>query len=617
MHNGIAAVDLELETLRHQLSTLECMIRSNRTDIQASASGESLGDASGYDISHTLQQSGDEEAQRLKGREAGQNDLGRSMMRDVDDLRAAILAHTCVRNNMTTTARLPPELLAKVFEAARSEESQRWKVQSTISLVCSHWRSVAISDPFVWSTVRMSMKAPVAWVNEVLARSGSLPLDATLNLDPPGSSTVVASSSPPPTVLAELLFAHVHRVRALEIQGSINLINPSLSHMCGKAPLLKCINLQCMFGSDSPMLILDAIQEMEAPQLTKLILGRGQCNPTGNILPSSIVELSIEIDPRSEFGRTTLAHFSTFCSNNPQLLRLHLPHAGFSSGNDIGREPTFHQIHLGNIEELTITNDDTCLAYILRLIHGPKLNALHIRCIAPPRPDYFPSVERVFLGLRSFLQRHTWLGGLDQMEIVPGSTWSSVSLTNQSRPKPIITILAYHGKRFRMFLDSLHTLVPPQLPSLSIKSMESNSPGNQEQWNGFFYALMTVTTVTLDMENPAMFLRCFYDPISTYIPLRTLVVRNADMSRGVNIDARTSFEQLPFLEIPVANTESHQEGIFSVGTLLFFVLRCRRQAGAVLCTLHLQGCSAILPRTLDALREVVDVRVSDMSEMDQ
>ncbi|KAJ2965273.1 hypothetical protein NUW54_g14174 [Trametes sanguinea] len=95
-------------------------------------------------------------------------------------------------NNMTTVARLPPELLSEIFlhlaETSYSEVGSsyrpayahaRFYAWISVTHVCRTWRTVALSTPRLWGYIVLTRSSIV---EDVLARSKKAPLRITGHL---------------------------------------------------------------------------------------------------------------------------------------------------------------------------------------------------------------------------------------------------------------------------------------------------------------------------------------------------------------------------------------------------------------------------------------------------
>ena len=91
-------------------------------------------------------------------------------------LRIATRRVANVLNEGTPTYRLPPEILTKILYLAVDHDSEEHAEQIIpLTHVCRYWRTLLLSYPRMWSTLRMKPGNP-SLISEWLARSQNLPL---------------------------------------------------------------------------------------------------------------------------------------------------------------------------------------------------------------------------------------------------------------------------------------------------------------------------------------------------------------------------------------------------------------------------------------------------------
>ncbi|KAI0041978.1 hypothetical protein FA95DRAFT_1639067, partial [Auriscalpium vulgare] len=82
------------------------------------------------------------------------------------------------RNTYSPTSRLPPEVLAYVFEwlilVSPADVEGRLGWIESVTHVCRSWREVALGRPALWR--RISFTIGLEWAKEMLARAKSAPL---------------------------------------------------------------------------------------------------------------------------------------------------------------------------------------------------------------------------------------------------------------------------------------------------------------------------------------------------------------------------------------------------------------------------------------------------------
>ncbi|KAG5340443.1 hypothetical protein C0989_001586 [Termitomyces sp. Mn162] len=98
------------------------------------------------------------------------------IQREISTLTRKILDLKIRQNSLIITARLPDELLARIFtwnlSMQRSDIKHGWL---NVAAVCATWRRTALACPHLWSFIRLN--GANEWLTEVmLPRSGAIPL---------------------------------------------------------------------------------------------------------------------------------------------------------------------------------------------------------------------------------------------------------------------------------------------------------------------------------------------------------------------------------------------------------------------------------------------------------
>ncbi|KAF7984587.1 hypothetical protein HWV62_13819 [Athelia sp. TMB] len=143
--------------------------------------------------------------------------------------------YNCVFNKTSVIEKIPNEILATIFEEARSS-----KVQA--SQVTRRWRDVVINTPRLWSRIDVSIDTlqKVELVALYLSRSKAVPFDMTV--------TEHLQVHRHQTVLGELLREHMHHCSLLRISFcSTESARTILDFFVMiSAPLLETFDAQCL-----------------------------------------------------------------------------------------------------------------------------------------------------------------------------------------------------------------------------------------------------------------------------------------------------------------------------------------------------------------------------------
>ena len=116
---------------------------------------------------------------------------------------------------------LPDDVLFLVLEQACVVLAEPTIFSSSsariLSGVCRRWRSLLLSNPFVWSDVRITIRIPenLSWLDTCLTRSASCPAGCTIRVDRP------VGTRPGAETITEVISRHPSNIRALQINPRI------------------------------------------------------------------------------------------------------------------------------------------------------------------------------------------------------------------------------------------------------------------------------------------------------------------------------------------------------------------------------------------------------------
>ena len=130
-----------------------------------------------------------------------------SQLQELDEAISQILLRSRELHNTlySKVAPLPDHILSSILEKACVVEPELapppWKHSSvfygfpefsaftarTLSSVCTRWRLLLLSNPIVWSDVRVTIRRPenLLWMEACLVRSGPSPIGCTIQIDQP------------------------------------------------------------------------------------------------------------------------------------------------------------------------------------------------------------------------------------------------------------------------------------------------------------------------------------------------------------------------------------------------------------------------------------------------
>ncbi|KAF8871828.1 hypothetical protein BD779DRAFT_1652743, partial [Infundibulicybe gibba] len=98
--------------------------------------------------------------------------------RVIDSSIATVHYH---RNALIPMARLPPEIMSRIFVFHAQLERKWLKAVLTSTRVCKRWRQIGLSCLELWSHIDYEDCRSVAWMDTIIKRSRSVPLSLVIN----------------------------------------------------------------------------------------------------------------------------------------------------------------------------------------------------------------------------------------------------------------------------------------------------------------------------------------------------------------------------------------------------------------------------------------------------
>ncbi|KAJ8456671.1 hypothetical protein ONZ45_g18627 [Pleurotus djamor] len=116
------------------------------------------------------------------------------------------------RNTHSAIAHLHDEILSLIFAACQFNPSKSW---FPINQVCTHWRTVALNTPQLWTEIVLDDRdVELTWPNLWLQRAKSVPLDVTCYIPSPRDDSDAFWS-----LITQILSSN-HCIRVFEIEAS-------------------------------------------------------------------------------------------------------------------------------------------------------------------------------------------------------------------------------------------------------------------------------------------------------------------------------------------------------------------------------------------------------------
>ncbi|KAG6860809.1 hypothetical protein C0995_007389 [Termitomyces sp. Mi166 len=243
------------------------------------------------------------------------------------------------------SARLPDELLAKIFicNLSPSEYDQvRWM---RVAGVCTMWRRIVLACPYLWNR---AWNNNIDWLNRViLPRSGQLPLHIRL------------TRQPSPEGL-DIILGEIHRIQKLKFFVKDDLheeLKESLLTVLAKpAPMLESFGIK----THSAFVLPDSLFHNRLPELRRLHLSRVTM-PAGSPLTSGLTKFTLSD------ASGPLSQLISLLATAPHLVDLHLTYACSKVDTT-----TIIPVHLPRLQYLKIFDDTpTCAAILSGIDHPP------------------------------------------------------------------------------------------------------------------------------------------------------------------------------------------------------------------------------------------------------
>ncbi|KAG6885434.1 hypothetical protein C0993_001751 [Termitomyces sp. T159_Od127] len=285
---------------------------------------------------------------------------------DIFTLNSSIVALKKYHNSLNNTARLPDELLARIFTWNLSMQRKDGEVPwIRVAAVCTSWRRVALNCPQLWSFIRHRR---TSWITEVLLpRSGDVPLHINVTLFRRVTWEGLRKA-----------LEEMHRIRELAFTDKYVApvrIDKLLSGLTDPAPILESFRVDT--GSRQNIHRLpDNLFGGFAPKLRKLKL-KSCIMPTSSPLLSGITILVLEdLDTCLSFSKLV-----TLLRGTPNVETLKLKRAckfTLRSGKIVRPSPKV-TVELSHLRRLVMRETVIgCGIFLSHICHASRLARLEI-----------------------------------------------------------------------------------------------------------------------------------------------------------------------------------------------------------------------------------------------
>ncbi|KAF8067009.1 hypothetical protein FPV67DRAFT_1670468 [Lyophyllum atratum] len=465
-------------------------------------------------------------------------------------------------NELSLILRLPPEILAMVFQqtALLYYKPDAW---IRVSHVCSHWRSVSLKFPNLWTDISFDYPR---WAEEMLSRSKMASLrvaiwfDYYCKVDCRRLRVIKMAIAQLPRVKELSLHRGRYRDRMQEME-SLDLIEV----LSSPAPRLESLNI-CLCPAGDRIKLPDNLFSGVSPRLTTLKLTQCGLNWRSRIF-SNLTFLEVHDIPYA--WHPTVAQVIAALSDTPRLETLRISSDFAPAPVDV-TTPTWRVLRL---RILAIKSSLRDCAFFLDHIAFPTTAEVEVECHFTPLDHDVPAVvehlavnlgKRLPAPIRSLEVRQEEI----QVYVSPGIPWLADALAEK------LTMICLYA--------------------LSLEHVESlfvSCHLNETFWRDYFGGLRRLEKLRIGRD-----LVGFLDAFSygTSAALEKLNQRGA-----------VKFTALQILRIEARNlTRRHWLGKSYLGHLRSG-LRARIEEGIILPQLELEDCCDEI-RYLHALQEIVE-----------
>ena len=287
--------------------------------------------------------------------------------RDIVRLEESIRALKSRRNELSPIARLPTEILCRIFSLIEDHSKiyKSPKSWTSFSQVSQHWRSTALSAPELWTKITLSY--PRRWVQEMLMRSKM----AKLTIRP--GSAVFEKSNPQGIKAIEtvrLCLYEMNRVEELKLYSNLGFKMEEIFRDSKSVPHLHTLYIGC--SSRSPFSIHeDFLYDTERLQHVLLI----NCTIGWNSrLLTCLTRLHLENSLKANSSVTQVLHA---LQRMPALTYLCLIN---SIPDDSEGPTTYPVVDLPCLQVLHISSGVAALTTVLHHITIPHSTSLILTC---------------------------------------------------------------------------------------------------------------------------------------------------------------------------------------------------------------------------------------------
>ncbi|KAH6915979.1 hypothetical protein BKA70DRAFT_475518 [Coprinopsis sp. MPI-PUGE-AT-0042] len=494
-----------------------------------------------------------------------------ALEREILDLKAE-------RNSISPIARLPPEILSRIFVAFANlcpkpgsvysrplgprPQGQRTRVAltrrtiqwSVLTEISQQWRNVALACPQLWSHVAFHKPG---WAQLMLQRSKQAPL--YINFEEPMLSETYR--------YAAQALSQVHRLKYLMIRGQTEWVKDRLRELTSPAPMLERLELAARPGYRSEDLLLpDNFLAGDAPKLRIVSLDGWQLNSWETPLLEGLTSLRLSSSEIWAPSAPSASLFMDVLEKMPQLAELDLEEVF----PDLDTASESRVVPLIRLKALTLKASlQQIVSFLAHTIIAPSAT-IALRCLANFNDDVV-----VFTRLANAL-RSSWLSSpafppstsSSHLGCTAPSTCPFKTLTLHRNSSNIFELFCYSKTiNFSLGLGEVRTLslevngntkgvFEGILKGLPLSGLRALNLGCQIEDTELDHlsSLPDIESVYLDERSAARFIQCLKDDhvarpenasgietqqegVSCFRSLRYIYLADPDFDHASNIDS--------------------------------------------------------------------------------
>ena len=504
----------------------------------------------------------------------------------IRSLEDSIRALKSRRNDLSSTSRLPAEILCNIFSLSILSSPGHPESWTNFSQVSQRWRLLALSAPELWTNIPVSYPR---WTQEMLIRSKMAKLTILSNsFETPKSKTMEAIKS---------CLYEMNRVEAIHIACGIPGLEEIFRDLPKSAPQLRTLRIGSYWPRSSTAFSIhkDFLYDTERLQRVELInckIGWDSRLLTG--LTCLILELDDSLKANSSINQ-----FLHALQRMPALIELRLK----DSIPDDSEDPsTYPDVDLPCLRVLDISSGVSALTVVLRHITIPHSAILNLTCKEKQSTqvdfsNFLSVLSTKFLS--SLVLRRLTLQGSEIFDNTETDCfvfyfWTTAAIRDylpysQSQVRLVLTWPPSpqhrHAKALTCFFGAMSLPFLTQLHISTFRYIDSQT------WVKTFGTLPLLERVCVQ-------------GFATKSFLEALVYKTKTAEKSILAYRDVSFPKLRYIYLKDTHVGTRRLGSVSLDMLLHCLMeRCERNAEVPV--LRLDGCHYVSSDNVARLKEIV------------